>query len=219
MEARVRLQQGLTALGIVVGPEQQAALLDYLDELLRWNRSINLTAIRERAEGVEKHLLDALTLVPLLHGKERLLDIGSGGGLPGIPLKIALPGLQLVSVEAVEKKALFQRHVLRRLGIEAVVEHARIESLAQREGYRGAFDLVTARAFASVAQVLESAAPLLRDGGRVIAMKGPEGEGEWLASRDAAATWRCVRLEKVTLPFGGGQRQLLVFEIKSDPKI
>jgi len=206
------LQQGLAKMGLALDPRQQEKLLGYLDELLRWNRTINLTAIRNHDEGVEKHLLDALTLMPLLRGDERLLDIGSGAGLPGVPLKVALPGLRLVSVEAVEKKAMFQRHVLRHLGIEGQVEPVRVESLADREGFRLGFEVITARAFSSLEALLEAAAPLLRPGGRVIAMKGPEGEREWQACKEACGAWRCARLVRVALPFGGGQRQLLVFE-------
>lgn len=206
------LRRGLEALGLEVAVQSQLALQFFLEELQRWSKRINLTAIRDPAEGVEKHLLDALTLLPLLRGDERLVDIGSGAGLPGIPLKVAMTGLQLVSVDAVEKKILFQRHVLRKLRLDARVEHARIETLSAEEGYRHAFDVVTARAFSSLELLTELAEPLLRPGGRLIAMKGPEGEQEWQAARSSCRDWNCRHVQHVTLPFSGAQRQLLILE-------
>lgn len=208
------LRDGLDALGLVIPAGRQAALLIYLEELQRWSKHINLTAIRDPAAGVEKHLLDALTLMPLLQGDERLIDLGSGAGLPGIPLKIAMPGLELVSVDAVEKKVLFQRHVLRKLQLQACVEHTRIEALPASDGYRNGFEVVTARAFSSLELLTELAQPLLRAGGRLLAMKGPEGEREWRAAEPHCPGWRCCRLQHVTLPFSSAQRQLLVLEYR-----
>jgi len=212
VESGARLHQGLEKLGLTVPPERERHLLTFLAELQRWGARINLTAIHDPDEGIEKHLLDALTLLPLLRGDEHLLDIGSGAGLPGIPLVLACPGLQLVSVEAAEKKTLFQRHALRQLGVEAKVEHARVEALGERDDYRHAFEVVTARAFSSLDQLVTCAAPLLAPKGRILAMKGPEGEREWRVSAAARGGWRCTRVVHLTLPFSGAQRQLLVLE-------
>jgi len=209
VEIAARFRQGANELGLVITPECERRLLGFLEELQRWGKRINLTAIRDPREGVEKHLLDALLLVPLLRGDERLLDIGSGAGLPGIPLKIVLPKLQLISVEAAEKKVLFQRHALRLLGLEARVEHVRVEALGERDGFRHAFEVITARAFSSLDQLVAYGAPLLAPHGRIIAMKGPEGAREWREARVAREGWCCTRLERVTLPFSGAQRQLL----------
>lgn len=153
-------------------------LLVFLSELLRWNAQINLTAITAHEEALEKHLVDALTLLPLLQGDESVLDLGSGAGIPGIPLKIALPGINLLSVDAVAKKILFQRQVARLLqlsGFEAW--HGRAEEVPKRAG-GSTFDVVVSRAFASLSDFSRLACPCLRSGGRLIAMKGPEGERE-----------------------------------------
>src|SRR5512133_1632453 len=127
------LRELLQQLQVEIDAETEARLLRYLDELLHWNRSINLTAIANREEAIEKHLVDALTVLPWLGPAARLLDLGSGAGLPGLALKIARPGLQLTSVDAVAKKITFQRHVIRLLGLTGVEAlHGRLEELAQR---------------------------------------------------------------------------------------
>lgn len=208
------LGEQLAALGIVVTAAEQQRLLLYLDELLRWNKRINLTAVRERDAAVEKHLVDALTVLPLLRGDERLLDLGSGAGLPGIPLSIVRPGLQVVSVDAVEKKILFQRHAARLLSLtcfEAV--HARGEALPQRPGCANGFDLVVSRAFASLPAFLRLALPCLRPDGRVLAMKGAEGERELAAAQDELARLgvRHERTVRCRLPRSGAERTLLLF--------
>jgi 16S rRNA (guanine527-N7)-methyltransferase len=174
-----KLKPLLAEAGIILSAAVCARLLVYLDELLRWNARINLTAITDRDEAVEKHLVDALTLLPLFAGNERLLDLGSGGGLPGIPLKIVQPGIDLLSVDAVAKKILFQRQVARLLqlsGFEAW--HGRAEEIPKRRGGGGAFDVVVSRAFTSLEGFARLALPCLRPGGRLIAMKGLEGERE-----------------------------------------
>lgn len=214
MEALGTLQGGLERLGLVLEGERDTKLLAYLHELQRWAQRINLTAIRDLEAGIEKHLLDSLTLVPMLRGDERLLDIGSGAGLPGIPLKIALPSLALVSVDAVEKKIMFQRHVLRQLGVEAETLHARIEKLAEDNRYRASFDVVTARAFTSLNDLLALARPFLKEGGRVLAMKGPEGAEEWLRQAESSGGWECREVRRLCLPFTGAER--LVFDLRRE---
>ncbi|PLY01599.1 MAG: 16S rRNA (guanine(527)-N(7))-methyltransferase RsmG [Desulfuromonas sp.] len=213
MAHQERLAEGLAALGLEVDNGARGQLLVYLSELQRWARRINLTAIRDLDVGIEKHLLDSLTLLPMLRGDERLLDIGSGAGLPGIPLKIALSGLDLVSVDAAEKKVLFQRHVLRTLGLEARTEHSRVEVLAEDETCAASFDLVTARAFSSLELLVELAAPMLKKGGRILAMKGPDGEDEWQRSHLNEQGWKCLSVKRLTLPFSRSQRTILVLAL------
>jgi 16S rRNA (guanine527-N7)-methyltransferase len=191
-------------------PEQ---LLSFLDELLRWNRRINLTAIRDRQEALEKHLLDSLSILPLLRGDERLLDLGSGAGLPGIPLKIASPCLQLWSVDAVQKKIAFQRQVGRLLSLNSFhPTQARVEDLAQDGKWQGRFEVVVARAVASLPTLVAWGLPLLQPAGRLIAMKGPEGEAELLAARAELRTLgvHCIEQLQFRLPASGAERRLLV---------
>ncbi len=207
--------EGLGRLGLDLDEPTRERELRFLEELLRWNKKVNLTAIDDPLEGVEKHLLDSLTLLPLLGPRERLLDLGSGGGLPGIPLKLARPGLTLTSVEAVQKKVLFQRHALRLLGgAGAEVVHARAEELATRPAMKGAFTMVAARAVAELGELVRLAAPFLAPAGLLVAMKGREGERE---VREAEGTlerlgWRCRELLPLELPFSGSRRVLVILE-------
>jgi 16S rRNA (guanine527-N7)-methyltransferase len=185
--------------------------LKFLDELLRWNRSINLTAVRDTRAAVEKHLVDSLTLLPLLEGGETLLDLGSGGGLPCIPLKIALPGLRVVSVEVIGKKAAFQRHAARTLELrDFEVRQARAENLPA-EGLDSKFEIVVSRAFSSLGDFVSLALPCLAPGGRIVAMKGPEGESEVATAAPLLDRFGLHRREirRLRLP-SGADRTLII---------
>lgn len=210
------LQAALAELKISIDKVQEEQLLRFLDELLRWNQSINLTAITERHEALIKHLVDALTLLPYLHGDETLLDMGSGAGLPGLPLKMVMPGLSLTSVDAVAKKISFQKHVLRSFALTgAVARHGRLEELGKDPTLTGKFDLVVARAFASIPDCVRLGRPFLKPGGRMILMKGPEGEKEVAAAEQAIrAAGFCLRkMDRLNLPEGNGERLLITLEL------
>jgi 16S rRNA (guanine527-N7)-methyltransferase len=204
----------LAAQGVYLPEAALQKLLAFLDELHRWNRQINLTAITGRQDAIEKHLLDSLTVLPLLRGDEELLDLGSGAGLPGIPLKLASPQLSIWSVDAVQKKISFQKQVVRLLSLSGFhPTHARVESLAQDDAWLGRFDVVVARAVASLPTLAGWGLPLLRPSGRLIAMKGPEGEAE-LASVEKELRLsgaQCTDLRRLRLPVSGAERLLLVF--------
>jgi 16S rRNA (guanine527-N7)-methyltransferase len=181
------------------------------DELLRWNRSRNLTAITARMEVLEKHLVDSLTLLPFARQAERLLDIGSGAGFPALPLKIACPKLDVIAVDAVGKKVDFQRHVTRTLKLEGFTAlHGRVETLLGQSGFRAGFDLVTARALCGLAELLRLAEPFLAPGGRLVAMKGPEGCQEYSALCEPLQRegWT-LALHKLCLPVSGAERCLI----------
>lgn len=213
MAATTDLPQLLTSSGLALPATTVAALETFLAELLRWNQKVNLTSITDPAEAREKHLLDSLSLLPLLQGEERLLDIGSGGGFPCIPLKLAAPGLQVVSVDAVQKKIAFQRHVARLLGLQGfAAEHLRVEQLPSHPLGKGGFDLVVSRAFAALEQFAALALPCLAPGGRIIAMKGAEGEKELAQSSAALAALGlvCREVRVLELPRSGSRRCLIV---------
>jgi 16S rRNA (guanine527-N7)-methyltransferase len=205
------LTEQLRGLKLEVRPDAVPLLERLANELLRWNRSRNLTAITDRDEVLEKHLVDSLTLLPFARQARRLLDIGSGAGFPALPLKIACPELTVVSVDAVGRKIDFQRHIVRVLGLrDFTALHGRIEQLQELSGYRAGFDLVTARALCGLADLLPLAEPFLTRGGRLVAMKGPEGRQESAALRDRLqqAGWT-VFLYSLRLPFSGAERCLV----------
>lgn len=207
------LMRSVADCGLALLPEQVAAFARLGDELLAWNRRINLTAITRQDEIVIKHFLDSLTLVPLLRGTETVLDIGSGAGFPAIPLKIALPELTVVTVDSVLKKVHFQRHISRVLGLKGITAlHARVEDL--HESHPRHFQVVMSRAFASLESFATLAAPLLAPEGIILAMKGAEGEKEV----DAAASClerlglSVVRTTNCSLPGDAGRRVIITLK-------
>lgn len=162
------LAAGLTALGVDVPGEAQSRLLAYVALLARWNRVYNLTAVRDPAEMMRRHVLDSLAVLPHLQGP-RVIDVGSGAGLPGIPLAIASPACRFVLLDANAKKTRFLIHAVGELALTNVeVVRSRVEDYRPESG----FDSVISRAFASLADMLALTARLCRPGGRLLAMKG-----------------------------------------------
>ncbi len=213
MTEEQRLARMLEELGFRLDKKQLSQLIWFRDELLRWNRRINLTAITDPAEALEKHLVDSLTLLPFMEKGKTLLDIGSGGGFPSIPLKIAKPDWKIWSVDANSKKIIFQRHIVNSLALADFYPlHGRAESLPENR-LLPSFDLITSRAFASLAATLRIAGPLLAEKGEVVIMKGPEGEKELVAftSDEASREWTCREIIRLRLPLSGAARILLVF--------
>jgi len=205
------LKEQLQKLKLEISNDSLAQLELLVDELLRWTKRRNLTAITDRDEVLEKHLVDSLTMLPFARTAGRLLDIGSGAGFPALPLKIVCPALEVVSVDAVGKKIDFQKHVARKLGLSSFTGlHARIQNLQEEENYRAGFDLVTARALTSLEDLVAMAEPFLEPGGRLVAMKGPEGEQEFSAYRNrlSESGWS-IALHRLVLPRSGAQRCLI----------
>ena len=191
------LDDGLATLGLELKPAARAAIDGHIRLLLAWTGSINLTAIREPAAAATAHVVDALTAVPLIRGfgATALLDLGSGGGLPGIPLAAALPARATLA-EPIGKKAGFLRTAVAALELTGVaVEERRAEALAGDPAQRDAWPVVTARAVAPVADLVELAFPLLARGGRLVAWKRGDLDAELAAARRAMAALGGGRLE------------------------
>lgn len=183
------LTAGAQALGVPLDAPVRDQLLAYRDELARWNRVHNLTAVRDPEAMVAAHLLDALALAPLVRGTS-LADIGSGGGLPGVPLAIVQRELQVTLIEPRAKRAAFLAHVVRRLSLDnVIVERCRAEELqlASDSAGRTDFDTVVCRAFGTLAEFVAAAGRLCAPGGCLLAAKGRDPRSE-LA--DVVADWR-----------------------------
>lgn len=198
---RQRLVAGLGVLRLGVSDDALDRLLDYLDLLARWNAAYNLTAVRDPAEMVTRHLLDSLAIAPFVTG-DTLVDLGSGAGLPGIPLALIAPERRVLLVDSNGKKARFLRSAVRQLGLARVdVAQARVETLS------GSFDCVTARAFASLADMLAQAGGLLARDGVWLAQKGRFPQDELDA---VPAGFRVAAVHAVTVPGLDAQRHLVV---------
>jgi 16S rRNA (guanine527-N7)-methyltransferase len=169
---QARLEQGIAELGLTVPAEAVPRLLDYQALLERWNAAYNLTAVRDPAEMITRHLLDSLAILPYVQGAT-LADLGTGPGLPGIPLAIVAPGREILLVDSNGKKVRFLREAIRALKLEGVrAVQSRVEDV------QGQFDCITARAFASVADMLGWGGHLLAPGGIWLAMKGRRPDDE-----------------------------------------
>jgi len=200
-DLRPELEAGLRQLGLdasLAGP-----LLAYLALLARWNATYNLTAIRDPREMLVKHLLDSLAMHTHLDGIESLADLGTGPGLPGIPLAIARPGLQVTLVESNGKKARFLREVVRQMQLgNACVVASRIEAFDAP----GRFDAITARALATLPLILQLGGHLLQPQGRLLAMKGVVPDDEIAA---LPAGWRLAAVHPLRVPGLDAERHLV----------
>ena len=170
------LLSGVQRLGLDLGEEQIALFQRYFQELVEWNRRTNLTAITDYREVQTKHFLDSLTVSLVIPrdvtANGTLMDVGSGAGFPGLPLKILWPGLRVTLVESVGKKAAFLRHLAGALGLEGVeVRTQRAESLGHDAQVRDTFDVVVSRAVADLSVLAELTLPFCKLGGRVVAQK------------------------------------------------
>jgi 16S rRNA (guanine527-N7)-methyltransferase len=207
-ELAQRLQQGTAEMGLALAEPVLRRLLDFLGLLAKWNAVYNLTAIRDPGGMLVQHLLDALSILPPLRRRLDLdrctvADVGSGAGLPGLPLAIVHPGARLVSIEPVGKKTAFQRQACSELGLTNVdVYTGRAESLARR------FDLVTCRAFASLADFVDAAAGLTGPDTLLAAMKGQRAGLE--AERAALPPDCTVEVEPLRVPFLDAERHLVL---------
>jgi len=198
---RQRLREGMRGLGLTPDERQEQRLLQFLALLVKWNRAYNLTAVRDPLEMVGRHLLDSLAVLPHLTGR-RCLDMGTGPGLPGIPLAIMRPETAFVLLDSNGKKIRFVRQAALELGLANVTaEQQRVETFRCDEG----FDTLTARAFTDLPRMLELTAHLRRPGTRLLAMKSEKAEAE-LEALDAGIEARIIPL---TVPFIRGLRCLI----------
>lgn len=205
------LKTGAAELGITIGDKEIACFLKYFAELKEWNKKINLTAITDEREIIIRHFLDSLTLAPFLTHQKTLLDIGSGAGFPGIPLKIVLPHLEVTLMDSINKKVVFMKHIIRTLKLEQIeAVHTRGEDAAVIKKFGERFDVVTSRAFAELGKFLEMAAPYTKKGGLLLAIKGPKGIEEARMLKPINHIEH-IEAKEVKVPFSEMTTTILVF--------
>jgi 16S rRNA (guanine527-N7)-methyltransferase len=206
------LAAGIAALGLAIDAAAQAKLLAYVALLEKWNRTHNLTAIREPERMVTHHLLDALAVLPHLPERRalRLIDVGSGGGLPGIPLAIARPDWEVTLLDSSRKKTTFLRQVGAELGLANIgIVTARVEEYIPEV----AFDVAISRAFAELAAFLAAARHLVHAGGCLVAMKGAYPKAELALLPE---TLRLAALPTLTVPGLDAERHLVIVETAAE---
>ena len=202
----ITLAAGLAELGIELPADAQTKLLAFRDLLLKWNKTYNLTALRDPAQAIPLHLLDSLAILPHV-GNGALLDVGSGGGLPAIPLAIVRPELSVSMVDTVQKKTTFLQQAVIELGLtNAAVYHARVEKM------NGQYAQISSRAFSELGLFVELTRHLLAPGGRWLAMKGVRPDDE-IASLPADISVEAII--PLTVPGVDAERHLIIMKAGS----
>jgi 16S rRNA (guanine527-N7)-methyltransferase len=203
VDERAALQAGARDLGVALDDAATAALLRLLDELTRWNRAYNLTAITDREQMLTHHLLDSLSVAPFVQGST-VADVGTGAGFPGLPLALIAPQRRFVLMDSNGKKQRFVAHAARTLGLANVEPlHARVEEVRPAQP----FDTVVARACAALPQLLQWVAPLCSPATRVLAMKGRLPEAEIAA---VAPPWVIEQVLPLAVPGLHEERHLII---------
>jgi 16S rRNA (guanine527-N7)-methyltransferase len=197
------LADGIRDMKLGLTEDQQGKLMDYLALMAKWNAVYNLTSLRDPMQMVTHHLLDSLAAVPAFAGARNVLDVGAGGGLPGIVLAIARPDMKVSLVDTVHKKTAFLTQVKAELGLSNVTVYtARVEQLE----VPAKFDVITSRAFADLSDFVNWSGHLLEDGGQFIALKGvaPPEEQQRLPQE-----WKVTGLQALQVPRLGAERHLI----------
>lgn len=201
-QLRIQLVEQSTALGLTLTDSQLDKLMAYLVLLLKWNNAYNLTAVREPTDMVSRHLIDSLSILPYVHGP-RLIDVGSGPGLPGIVLAICRPDLQVTTLDSNGKKTRFQQQVK----LELALTNLTVINGRAEQCQAAPFDEVISRAFASISDMIQWCAHLCRPEGVFLAMKGNYPANELTALPGDFEQQHCYQL---TVPGTEGERHLLV---------
>lgn len=209
------IMDGAKHLNVVLDQTETEKFAVHAQELTKWNQKINLTAVTDPASMAVKHFLDSIAPARFIPHGARLLDIGSGGGFPGIPLKILLPRLRILLIDASRKKVNFQKHLIRTLNLDDIqAEHERAEGLAKDPSYCNAFDVVISRALTSLPEFVNVAEPLVNRGGMIIAMRGKLNHEQ--SDTDSLDGLECkdgfeLEVMSYRLPVEMAERSLMVF--------
>ena len=210
MTAREILIAGTNELGISLSAEQVQRFLTYLDILKLWKRKVNLTSVKDDNEIVIRHFLDSLTIHSFVKRESKLLDVGSGAGFPGIPLKIVNPSIEITLLDSTQKKVFFVSDVIRKLRLErinAAWGRAESEDNGVRRRY---YDFVISRAVGKVDKLIEISKPYIAEHGEIILMRGRVGLEEWSNSKVACKEFRLLKFSELVLPYSRRMRAILV---------
>lgn len=219
-----KILKGAADQGIQLDENAAALYLKYMDLLLEWNQKVNLTAITEPEDIITKHFLDSISILPYIKKKYQIfnmLDVGTGAGFPGVPVKIADPEINVVLLDSLNKRINFLNTLINELGLQAITAvHGRAEDFAQKPEFREKFDLVVSRAVAKLSVLSELCLPFVKVGGIFVSYKGPKAPEEMEEAKQAVGLLggKIVDCSEISLPGEDGQRNLIIIEkIKSTP--
>ena len=201
------LKKGLIELGLMPSEEQTNAFMTYLSELKKWNKTYNLTGLKEDKDIIIKHFFDSLLYLKTLPESEiRVADVGSGAGFPGLPIKIIRPEIEMYLIEPSRKKAAFLKHIIRQLGLrKAEVIEKRIEEIRANQELAELVDVAVTRALFSIEDFMKKASHIVKEGGTLILNKGPKVDEELKKLQDVK-----YEILPINLPFSDIKRNLII---------
>lgn len=202
-------------INIMFTEEQIIQFYKYMNLLIEWNKKINLTSIEEPQEIILKHFIDSLTINSYIEDNQTLVDVGTGAGFPGIPIKIYRPNVKIVLVDSLNKRINFLNEVIKELNLKDIeTVHSRVEDFGKNSKYRESFDIVTARAVSNLAVLSEYLVPLTKIGGNCICMKGNEIEEECNNAKNAIKILggKISKIDTFKLPENDISRNIIVIQ-------
>lgn len=217
-----KINKKMEKLDICLNEKQLEQFFMYKDLLITWNEKMNLTAIKDEDEIITKHFIDSLTIANKIGKEDKVIDIGTGAGFPGIPLKIFKEDISVTLLDSLNKRISFLQEVINKLELKDIYAiHGRAEEIARNENYREKYDVATSRAVAPIHTLLEYMLPYVKVGGKCICMKGPnlEEENKDLENCLSILGGKIEKIEEIVLPETDIRRNIMIInKIKSTPK-
>lgn len=215
MEFNEYLRENLNKINIEIEEEKVKQFYLYMNKLLEWNKKINLTAITDENDIILKHFVDSLTALKYIKDKSKVIDIGTGAGFPGIPLKIQREDIQITLMDSLNKRINFLKEVINKLNLQNICAiHSRAEELARNSNYREKYDVAISRAVANLSTLVEYMLPFVKIGGKCICMKGSNVKEEVENSKKAIKELggKIIKIDDFILPSSDYERNIIIIE-------